>query len=149
MFGIQLFTTKKTKKHIKESSNEFRKALMKGMKKAILFAEGEAKKSFGKPGNLKVGTGHLRRSIQSKVKDRIKVIVLSLSSNVIYAGIHEYGGVIKAKKGPYLTFKIGDRWVKVASVTMPARPFLEPAIEDNLDKMANIITSTVSKEMNE
>jgi phage gpG-like protein len=38
-----------------------------------------------------------------------------------YAAIHQFGGTITGK--PWLRFKIGDRWVTVHQVTIPARPF--------------------------
>lgn len=148
MFQIELELDKESEKWMTELPHEFRKAMIRGVKQGILFAEAQSKKSFGKSGNLKVRSGHLRRSIKSTIKERHKEIVGTLSNNVIYAGIHEYGGVIKPKKGKYLTFKVGDRWVKVTSVKIPARPFIRPAIEDNLTKIVNIIEDVITREMN-
>jgi hypothetical protein len=68
----------------------------------------------------------------------------------VYGPVHEYGATIYPKNGKYLKFKIhtGDRfrslrgggllknpvgiyqWVQVRSVTIPARPFMRPAAED-------------------
>jgi hypothetical protein len=50
--------------------------------------------------------------------------------NVFYARFVERGADIKAKKGKYLTFKINDKWVKVPSVKIRPRPFMEPTMED-------------------
>ena len=127
---------------------DFREALVKGVRKATYFAEAQAKKSFGKSGHLKSRSGHLRRSIKSRVKEMSKNIIGELSSDVIYAAIHEYGGIIRAKNAPYLKFKIGNRWVQVKKVFIPPRPYLRPAFEDNLRKMETIITDTVAKELN-
>lgn len=45
-------------------------------------------------------------------------------TNVKYAGIHQFGGEIKAK-GRALRFKVpGGGFVTVKKVTMPARPFM-------------------------
>lgn len=64
-------------------------------------------------------TGSLARSFKRyHNKDRALI-----STDDIRARIHNYGGVIKAKNKEYLTFKIGDKWVKVKQVKIKARPF--------------------------
>lgn len=46
-------------------------------------------------------------------------------TNVIYAGIHQFGGIIKPKSKKALKFKGADgRIHTVKQVTIPARPFL-------------------------
>lgn len=46
-----------------------------------------------------------------------------------YARIHEFGGVILPKNGPYLTFMTPDgAWHKVTSVTIPERSYLRAAL---------------------
>jgi phage virion morphogenesis protein len=46
-------------------------------------------------------------------------------TNVAYAGIHHFGGVIKAKNGGYLTFRgMNGGFTRVKQVTIPARPYL-------------------------
>jgi hypothetical protein len=57
------------------------------------------------------------------------------------------GGTIRAKSGKYLTFQIGGSWVKVPSVRIPARPYLNPAIMSNLKNFEKIITNSVIKEL--
>ena len=50
----------------------------------------------------------------------------TLSSGVhAYAAIHQFGGKITGK--PWLKFKIGDKWVTLHEVTIPARPFFPVA----------------------
>jgi len=147
MLDIRIRTTAETERMLVELPKDWRNALVKGVRNATLFAEGKAKGSFGKHGNLKVGTGLLRRSIRSRVRERYNDIIGELSSNVIYAGIHEYGGTITAIKKPYLRFTVGGRWVQVKSVRMPARPFLYPAIADNIAAINDIITNTIGEEL--
>ncbi|MGL4885387.1 MAG: phage virion morphogenesis protein, partial [Aeromonas veronii] len=55
-------------------------------------------------------------------------------SNRIYAAIHQFGGVIKAKTSQGLAFTLanGDG-VVTQSVTMPARPFLGINKDDEED----------------
>ena len=49
---------------------------------------------------------------------------VSITSDRIYAGIHQFGGVIKPKKaGGSLVFSVAGKKVFAKSVTIPARPF--------------------------
>lgn len=47
-----------------------------------------------------------------------------------YAKFLEFSAEIHAKKGKYLTFKINGEWKKVESVSLPAKPFLGPAVKE-------------------
>ncbi|WP_224825597.1 phage virion morphogenesis protein [Cognatishimia sp. MH4019] len=49
---------------------------------------------------------------------------VTIGSPLIYAAIHHFGGVIKAKIGKALAFMAGNKKVFAKSVTMPARPYL-------------------------
>lgn len=107
---------------------------------------GTAKKRYlsGRPG-LNVQTGNLRSRINSEVRDSGDVLDLSVGTNVIYGRIHEYGGTILPKKGPYLTFRSSSgRWAMVKSVTIPARPYLGPSISDNIDPFKRRIVSKLT-----
>lgn len=53
-----------------------------------------------------------------------------VGTNIIYAAIHEYGGIIKAVNAKYLRFKIQERWVSKMQVVMPKRAYLKPSIDD-------------------
>ena len=75
-------------------------------------------KRDGNPRNLLKSTT-LAHSFHLAVGDRTATV----STPVIYARIHQYGGVIKAKNGKALRFQIGGKWITVAQVTIPARPF--------------------------
>lgn len=81
-----------------------------------------------------VDTGNLMSSIESSY-DNDNAIV---GTNVVYAAIHQFGGVIKPKEGKYLTFKIGDKWVKIKEVNIPARPFLKLTPEDEEDILQDV-----------
>lgn len=79
-----------------------------------------------KGGQTLSDTGRLRRSFTVRgYPDRAEV-----GTNVKYAAIHQFGGVISARNRPYLRFKVGDQWVTKRSVTIPARPFLMVQNED-------------------
>ena len=115
-----------------------------GLEKAMKYAEGETKASFGTPGKPGVRTGHLRRSIQSGVIDKIgSKIEGAIWSNLIYARIQELGGVVLPKKKPYMRFQIDGRWITSYGYRVPARPYLKPAVDNNIDKIKDIIIDSV------
>lgn len=65
-------------------------------------------------------TGNLFRSIIVKIKNTS----LEVGSSLVYARIHNKGGVIRAKNAPYLHFQVNGRWVKVKQVVIPKRRYL-------------------------
>ena len=77
-------------------------------------------------GKTLVERGHLRDSYTPEVT----ADGLSVGSGDKRARIHQYGGVIRARSAPYLMFRgADDKFNRVKSVTMPARPVLP---EDDL-----------------
>lgn len=95
------------------------------------------KKGVKNGGQTLTLSGLLRRSITNTNDDKTAVI----GTNRIYAGIHQFGGVITAKKSKYLRFKINGREVFAKSVVIPARPFLgvsetdKDAVKDELNTL--------------
>lgn len=80
-------------------------------------------------------TGRLRRSFTYRADERGFVV----GTNVRYAAIHQYGGVIRPKRAKYLRFRLAGgsgkrkggrgRWVQTERVVIPARPFVpEPRL---------------------
>ena len=124
-----------------------RMGFVSGVEDSMKVSEKEVKKSFGTPGKPKVRSGRLRESIVANFITGPIFSGFTLSSDEIYSRIQEMGGTIKAKKGKYLTFEIGGSWVKVPSVRLPARPYLNPAVMNNLRKFEKIITNSVIKEL--
>lgn len=85
-------------------------------------------------GKTLTDTAQLKGSIHSIAgRDRVEV-----GSNKIYAGIHQFGGTIRAKSDRGLAFtlpgKLGFR--RVMEVEMPARPFLGLSSEDEAELIA-------------
>jgi phage virion morphogenesis protein len=71
-------------------------------------------------------SGRLRDSINSRPSnDEVRV-----GTNVIYARVHQDGATIRPTNGEALVFRIGDRLIKVKSVTLPARPYLGISSQD-------------------
>ena len=92
--------------------------------------------------------GTLSRSITVLRKD--SRLEAEIGPSVIYGRIHEFGGVIKPVKGLYLWFRLpgaqaisyskdgtakagkmtDGHLIRVKQVTIPARPYLTPALND-------------------
>lgn len=78
-------------------------------------------------GKILTDSAGLQRSIDSAVtRDSVYV-----GTNKKYAAPHQFGAVIKPKKGKYLKFKTpGGGWVSVKQVTIKKRAFLGVSKKD-------------------
>ena len=72
--------------------------------------------------------------LKNSIKAQADGTGAAVGTNLISAATHQFGDerTIRAKKGRYLRFQIGDRWVSIPSVrvNIPARPFLGISKED-------------------
>lgn len=79
---------------------------------------------WDKPGHRSgkplIDRGHLQNSISYRLVGN----AVEIGTNLHYAAIHQFGGVIKPKNKTRLFFMLGDRKVFARQVTIPARPFL-------------------------
>lgn len=71
--------------------------------------------------------GNLGASIDHVVDGQAEV---AWGSSLIYAAIHQHGGVITAKNAKALVFSIGGATVQVRSVTVPRRAYLGISAEN-------------------
>lgn len=116
-----------------ELSEKSRDNVQKAIKKSAFNIESQAKKNLAS--NKSVVTGHLRRSIATKMGDLEATIH---TSNVKYAVIVEKGSrphIIRPKNKKALYWKGAKRPVKLVSHPgSKAKPYLEPAFESEKDK---------------
>lgn len=78
-------------------------------------------------GKTLVDKGHLRDSVHYELDGD----AVEIGSAYISAGVHQFGATITAKGGGPLKFKLADgSFRSVASVTIPARPFVGLSAED-------------------
>lgn len=141
---IELKLSDKSKKLIRKMPDVTVPAIYKGMKRAMLTAERTAKGEYLSGRALKRRTGRLRSSLTAHVAIVGDHVVGRLGTNVIYARIHEKGGEIRPKRAKALRFQIpGVGWRTVKKVTMPKRPFLRPAFEDNTDEFRAIFSKAM------
>jgi len=120
MLKIDIKNKEEITKYLKDLPETSFKAARKVFAKAVLAADKEIKTNA--TNILSVRTGTLRRSIGNKVTgaelESLRASVFSGNSGgepVKYAPIHEYGGIIRAKRayrgvpgGPYLNMPIAD-----------------------------------------
>jgi phage gpG-like protein len=89
-----------------------------------------------RPKKLGRVSGDLARSVNYRIKGNR----VTIGSNLIYARTHEYGATIRPKRAKALVFKLLDgNWASAHSVTIPARPFLRPALRDARPAVVNIV----------
>lgn len=153
MLSIQLEVSAKSRQMMREMPGLVVPALTKGMRESMLLVERSARTSIsgGHLGMMMLQrrSGRLRASITSRVKIEGDRVTGVLGSNVIYARIHELGGIIRARNAKALVFKIpGVGWRQAQSVTIPARPYLRPAITRNLDAVGQIISGRIEEAFN-
>ncbi len=130
MIKIDLKTSKKSTMEVKQYAKLMEYSIFKGMKRAMFLSEAESKKSFIEnhkgpvhPTKLTARTGNLRRSIQSRVNRKTGLVIGSIGTTVGYGRKHELG-----------------------THMMASRPFLYPAIRDNLKKINDIIGQEIKRQ---
>lgn len=104
---------------------------------------------------LKVRTGTLRRSVAHSITVTGDAVTGAVSTPLVYAPIHEFGGtirarIVEARRAQALKFTVGGktlfrRAVSIPAVKMPERSFLrtalaerQAAIEADLQAAANV-----------
>lgn len=76
-------------------------------------------------------TGTLSRSIHSEESSEGGGLAsVMVGTDVVYAAIHEFGGVIVPKQAKLLHFVINGEDIFAKSVQIPARPYLRPALAE-------------------
>lgn len=84
--------------------------------------------------------------LQNSIHARSDDTGMAVGTNDIRAATHQYGDTrtIRPKKGDYLAFQVGGKWVRCRSVrvTIPARPFLG-INEDDLEDVKEILENAV------
>ena len=141
---------------------------------ALMLVERRVKKKLSGE-VLNVRTGALRSSIMWTVRRRPKALIGRIGSNLVYAAIHEFGGTIYPVRARYLTIpfpgvkgrardyentfiakniifqRLGNRirplFVLKESVTIPARPYLRPAVEESKDRIRKLLIAGLNREL--
>jgi phage gpG-like protein len=128
---------------------KLRDGILKGAKESAKKIEKSVKDQIGSAGSIKNRTGFLRKSIKiGKIKENSSdQVVIPIGSDAIYAGIHEFGGVITPRVGTYLKFRGDKGWKTVKSVVIPPRPYFRPGIEKAAPSIKDALIKNVHKEI--
>ncbi|MCL4504113.1 MAG: HK97 gp10 family phage protein [Deltaproteobacteria bacterium] len=104
---------------------------------------------------LKTQTGRLRRSINYALSIEDQGLTATVGTNLVYAGIHEYGSqtrahVIQARNAKALAFQVGGQTIIRKSVNhpgskMPERSFLRSSLRENEARIKANIAAAVSR----
>lgn len=94
-----------------------------------------------------VDTGNLLGSVQEdEIHMSDKEAYIEFGPHTVYAAIHEFGGIIKATHAPYLVFEGSDgNLVFTKSVTMPARPYMRPALDEHGKEATALMGDTIGR----
>lgn len=108
----------------------------------------EGKAKINVKSNFKQHTGFLAANWETKIDETRKGYAKGHTSPLaVYARIQELGGVIHATNAAALHFQTDDgQWHTVKAVTIPARPYLRPAADDNGDifqAMQNVLKDLI------
>ena len=82
-----------------------------------------------------VETGTLRRRWIWRIEEFRGIV----GTDVPYAAIQNFGGIIRARNAEYLTFKIKGKWVKVKAVQIPAQRYIEKALTKRKDDIMKAV----------
>jgi len=104
--------------------------IYRGVVKSVSLVETRAKTHHLAGVTLKPRSHFLQRSVKSDVKQNETQVTGRVGSPVVYAAIHEFGGIIRPKKAKYLVFQINGQWVRTTHVNMPKREWLLKSFQD-------------------
>ena len=136
----QVIVNEKLLAKLRNMPEEMKKQARLTMLSVVLECERITKEKLTGP-VLKVGmTGRLHTSIGSEVKGegmdtvgRFGVMKQSGGKPLVYAAIHEFGGIIRPKVKKWLRFKTADgKWHMVKEVKMPERSYIRSTAKEKL-----------------
>lgn len=108
--------------------------MQKAVTRAGYLVQRAAKKNLTGGNPLNVQTNRLRGSVQVKPKGSGKRAEATVGTIVKYGALHEFGATITSTWG---------RGHTPRQITIPARPWLNPALESNRKKIVKIIDKEV------
>lgn len=144
------------------------RAVDRAMQAYLENISGKVRRSTYRAAGLVSRSGDLLRSVGSRGAKGIFGVTTratgkgfevtgEIGSRLIYAWVQEHGMTIRAKRAPWLLFPIlapggglkVTGWARAKVVTIPARPFLEPAIEQSKAAGALLFREAYQKAMTE
>ena len=138
MGSVQAQTLDQYQKKLQGWSRRMPRRVKRSLIQGTKILESDIKRRWGS--QLRRRSGELMDSIRSEVTLRpLRARVYVEQKQQYKAQTHEHSRTITPRKKPYLTFKIDGQWVKVRSVTVPARSAFGPALESKQDDILALI----------
>lgn len=127
-FDVQLRGFKELAEKFYQLGEQFEDQLEAAVKAGALIVVTDAK------GRAPKKTRTLSRSIHMETMEKsLDVVVVAVGTNLEYAAIQEFGGVITPNEAEKLVFEVDGQTVFADAVQIPAQPYLRPAIKQNKD----------------
>lgn len=82
--------------------------------------------------------GHLTNALAQGIRIEGETVLVG-AFGVVYAAIHEFGGIITPRRAEYLHFVIDGRHIKTKLVHIPARPYLRPAVDEHQSEILQAV----------
>ncbi len=132
MITMRMRGDKEVMRRLQTMDERVRMALRRAIEKEAIFETGYVKSRKLSGQVLNVRTGTLRRSIAYRIESGDTFVTAKIGTNVIYAAIHEYGGVIHHyARSSTKTHKTSNGW----DVKMPMRSFMRTTLADNRQRI--------------
>lgn len=99
---------------------------------AVEYVSGGGSSTNGAP--LKRVSGTLARSLHVELVEGRSPNnpAVDIGTDLVYAAIHEFGGIIEPVNAPRLVWQNEDgQWFSADRVEIPARPYLRPAVDES------------------
>jgi len=153
---VELKISDKSKKLIRKMPEAVRPALFSGMKEAMRLVERRVKSPYLSGKALRRRTGRLRNSVFPQVKIQGDKVLGTIGTNVLYGRFWELGfvGGVQVRAHERLIAQafgksIAPRRIRVRAhsrqIDQEARPFLRPAMEDELSAVTRLLGSRIEE----
>ncbi len=119
--------------------------LRESLEQALEYGLAASRSAMGRSGP-QIRSGRLAASLAARIEGAGDSLVGGLLADTPYAAAQEYGATIQAKKSNYLKFQVEGRWVQKRSVTLPARPYLRPGLDEAARRLPEILARRLREE---
>ena len=144
MLSVKITGLKDVQRKLSRVEKACPKEASRAINTSLMVAHGKVKDNLTNK-ILKVDSGTLRDRFHIKASN-IKKLIGILGINLIYALIHDVGGIIKAKRAKFLVFKTRDgNWHSVKQVRIPARKYFSKSINQSMRKINAIFDKAISR----
>lgn len=142
MFDVQV-TDKSAVRALERLERELPGAITRSIHKVALLLGRKTAENIEAFKRFPPGTRRLSRSFLIPHEEGVGRFVLGLGAPV-YAAIHEHGGTITPRNGPYLVFKTPDgKWHSVKEVTIRPKHYARDAANQVRPQIQGVVENEI------